>query len=76
MMSNFKIEIQIPSGALIDVTPTNAMPIIRGLLEGTDFVSELVTTLQITVKTENNQTFQILLSPVDGFEPIIETVNS
>ena len=75
-MSNFKIEIQIPSGALIDVTPTNAMPIIRGLLHGTNYVPELVTTLWISVKTEDNRTIQVLLSPIDDFKPIVDSVDS
>ncbi|HQU84007.1 MAG TPA: hypothetical protein PKY59_12810 [Pyrinomonadaceae bacterium] len=75
-MSNLKIEIQIPSGASIDVTPTNAMPIIRGLLDGTEYIPELVTNLRLTIKTNENKTIQLFLSPVDGFEPVIETLDS
>lgn len=75
-MSNFKVEIQIPSGALIDVTPTNAMPLIRGLLNESDYIPELVTNLRLTVKTDENKTVQIFLSPVDEFEPVVVTDNA
>ena len=71
-MSNFTIEIQIPSGKLIDVTPNNAMPIIRGLLDGTEYIPELVTSLSIKAKTPEGKKVEILLSPVDGFQPIID----
>jgi hypothetical protein len=73
-MSNFKVEIQIPSGKLIDVTPNNGMSIIKGLLDGTDYVPELVTTRYLTAKTTDGKTIQILLSPVDGFQPIVENL--
>ncbi len=74
-MDNFKVEISIPSGELIDVTPNNGMSIIKGLLEGTDYVPELVTTLYLTAKTTDGKTIQILLSPVDGFQPIVENLS-
>lgn len=75
-MDNVKIEIAIPSGARIDVTPDNAMPIIRGLLEGKEYVPELVTTLYLIVKTSDNKTIQILLSPTSDFPAVVDILDS
>ena len=71
-MKDFKAKIQIPSGESIDVTPQNGMPIVRGLLEGTDYVPELVTSLWFEAKSSDGRIVKIILPTIDGLEPVVD----
>lgn len=74
-MENFKAEIQLPTGKNIDVTPKNGMPIVRGLLEETNYAPELVTSLWIKARLPDGKIIQIILPTVDEFQPVIEILD-
>jgi hypothetical protein len=70
-MNNFSARLQLPSGGFVDVSPESAMPLIKGLTEGTDFVPELVTSLWLTVSGPNGEKVEIVLSPIAGLPPSV-----
>ena len=61
----------MPSGGFVDVTPDNAMPLIRGLTEGTDLVPELVTSLWLNFTGPNGESIEVVLPPVAGLDASI-----
>lgn len=67
-MKTFQAKIQLPSGGFVDVTPESAIPLIRGLTEGTELVPELVTSLWFNLTGPNGESIEVVLSPVAGLD--------
>ena len=67
-MKAFRARIQLPSGEFVDLTPDSAMPLIRGLTEGTDLVPELVTSLWLDLAGPNGEMIEVVLPSVAGLD--------